>query len=175
MERRPHSFWRLSFTYLSAAFVCLLLLVYVGPFINPDSNPHIIVAERSLHDDVVVDLTKRQTAYEKAQEKGNKLHCLMAMSQEEAKEANRGVSLESPDYLQEWGAEDVEGWTSWMKDEEAPYFKTYLNAALDGLGIEKDFIHEHWINDQQGMLFDNPLDPDIDNFEQIIVSLYALA
>ncbi|KAJ4025855.1 hypothetical protein NW761_015125 [Fusarium oxysporum] len=53
--------------------------------------------ERDLHDGVVVNLTKRATVYEAAVERGDKLHCLMGMSQEEAKKANKGVSLESKD------------------------------------------------------------------------------
>lgn len=176
MEKRSQSSWRLLCIYLSAAFASLsLLIIYAGAWKSLDLKlSNINTQERSLHDSVFVNLTRRASDYDAAVERGRKLHCLMGMSQEEAKQANKGASLESPEYLQQWpGIEEIEGWSIDVEDDKAPYFQNYLDAAFQGLGIDKNLHNEAWLNDREGEFYEDPLDPDIDNVQKCWVSVYV--
>ncbi|KAG5655350.1 hypothetical protein KAF25_006853 [Fusarium avenaceum] len=169
MERKSQTWSRLLFPYISAAFASLtFIVIYAGAWKSLDlklntSNTDV----RSLHDGAFVNLTRRASDYDAAVERGRKLHCLMSISQEEAKQANKGVSLESPEYLQQWpGIEEVEGWSIDVEDDKAPYFQNYLDAAFQGLRIDKELHNEAWANDREGEFYEDPLDPDIDNVQR---------
>jgi hypothetical protein len=100
----------------------------------------------------------------------------MGMTQEESKQANGGTSLESPEYLQLYpGLEENECWNVNYQHEDAPWFKNYLDEAFRGLGIGKNVHHEAWVNEGTGQIFEDPLDPDIDKFEDCWVSISTLA
>ncbi|KAK7432910.1 hypothetical protein QQZ08_000381 [Neonectria magnoliae] len=166
MDTRSQSSWRSLFTFFSISVVSLVLIFYAAPS-PPGLNPHVSITERGFPDNVIANFTKRQNnAYEKAREKGAKLHCLMAMSIEEARLANKGVSLESPEYLQKYGTEENEGWDTTSTDDDAPYFRNYLDTAFSALGITKKTVDMHWANVGSGEIYDNPDDPDFDQLKQ---------
>ncbi|RGP81307.1 hypothetical protein FLONG3_451 [Fusarium longipes] len=165
MQKNGAAPWRLLFIYPLAILAFLAFIsFYVGSWSDLGLTSHSgIIESRIPHPDLSFVLAKRSVAYDKAINKGRKLHCLMGMTQEEAKQANGGTSLESPDYLQIYpGLEEFEGWDIDAYNKDAPWFKRYLDDAFHDLGIEKKFHHEAWEHSRQGRIYDDPLDPDID-------------
>ncbi|UZP42268.1 hypothetical protein NXS19_010084 [Fusarium pseudograminearum] len=97
----------------------------------------------------------------------------MSMTKEEAKESNRGESLEAPFYLQVDGLEEPEGWSP--REASSSLFKDDLNEALRALSIPIDFHHESWSHTQAVAIFNEPswliddrddVDVDVDDVEQ---------
>ncbi|KAF0636827.1 hypothetical protein FPSE5266_00949 [Fusarium pseudograminearum] len=95
------------------------------------------------------------------------------MTKEEAKESNRGESLEAPFYLQVDGLEEPEGWSP--REASSSLFKDDLNEALRALSIPIDFHHESWSHTQAVAIFNEPswliddrddVDVDVDDVEQ---------
>ncbi|KAG8666652.1 hypothetical protein FPOAC1_011462 [Fusarium poae] len=170
MATKPTSPWRPLSVYTFAIFTTLTCIaLYAASWRDSGLNSYSgIIDGRNLHDNASSSFTKRSDAYDKAVTRGRKLHCLMGLTQEEAKQANGGASLESPDYLQLYpGIEENEGWNVYYEDPEgnAPWFKNYLDQAFRGLGIEKKVHNEAWCDEGGGHIFKNPLDPDIDEYE----------
>ncbi|KAH7003100.1 hypothetical protein EDB82DRAFT_570269 [Fusarium venenatum] len=170
MATKPTSPWRPLFVYpftIFATFICIVL--YATSLRDSGLNSYSgIIEGRNLHDNASSNFTKRSAAYDKALTRGRKLHFLMGLTQEEAKQANGGTSLESPEYLQLYpGIEETEGWNVNYEDPDgnAPWFRNYLDDAFRGLGIEKNVHQEAWCDEGGGHIFENPLDPDIDKYE----------
>lgn len=155
MSGRRQSSWRSLSAYFSVAVVSLLLLLYGGRSRNPGLSPHLPVTERVLYDNVAANLTERATTtYEEARVKGAKLHCLMAMSQEDAQAANKGASLEAPIYLQTDQLQELEGWE--YGSVHKPFFGNYLDAALSGLGITGEPHYLYWVHNKGVEIFNDP-------------------
>lgn len=141
--------------FISSFAVSFLLLSYATFFRSSHWTPRASAIDGDLEDNVVARLAKRATeTYEDAREKGHKLHCLMGMSQEDAKAANRGVSLEAPIWAQTDAIGELEGWVN--AEEPKPFFASYLDEALRGLGIKPEFHHSLWEHNNQGQIFDDP-------------------
>ncbi|KAH7170086.1 hypothetical protein EDB81DRAFT_908529 [Dactylonectria macrodidyma] len=155
MAGRRQSSWRSLSAYCFIAATSLLLLLFGGPSGNPGLNSHLPVTQRDLYDNVVANLTERATTtYEEARVKGAKLHCLMAMSQEDSRAANKGASLEAPIYLQTDQLQEMEGWR--YDPERKPFFQNYLDAALSGLGISGEAHYIYWVHTDSGQIYDDP-------------------
>lgn len=156
--------WKRSlFSFFSTIIVSLFLLLYIGPSRDAGPNPHTPVAEPSVHGNAVAHLTERAAiSYEAAREKGAKLHCLMAMSQEDANQATPEDKrpLEAPEYLQFYFLEEQEGWLSKTPSEVEPLFKQYLDSAFQGLGITKKLHNEEWLHVQGKKIYEDPFDDE---------------
>ncbi|RSM08727.1 hypothetical protein CEP52_004470 [Fusarium oligoseptatum] len=154
MGTRTQSSWRSLLSFFSVALFSLLLLLYVGPSRNSGLDLGVPITERDLHDDTFTNLTKRATdTYEKAREKGSRLHCLMAMSIDEASEIPDGK--QAGEHLQEWGIQDIEGWTEGV-DKKAPYFQSYLDSAFESLGASASDAHNvHWVHNRESLIFED--------------------
>jgi hypothetical protein len=76
--------------------------------VQPPNPNTIITEERDIYAGAVASLTKRAIVCEAAVKRGDNTVCLMGISQEEVKKANKGVSIESSDQPQEWGIEENE-------------------------------------------------------------------
>lgn len=59
----------------------------------------IVTKERDIYAGAVVSLTKRAIVCEAAVKRGDNTVCLIGISQEEAKKANKGVSIECSDLV----------------------------------------------------------------------------
>lgn len=71
----------------------------------------------------------------------------MAMFQDDAAAANRGLSLESEYFLQNYGLEENEGWVPEGKDTNAPYYRNYLDATFRSLGASGDDANNaYWVH-----------------------------
>ncbi|KAM6516420.1 hypothetical protein FALCPG4_014603 [Fusarium falciforme] len=159
MSLGPQSSWRSLLSFFSVALFSLLLLLYGGPSRNSGLELSVPFTERDLHDDAVTNLTKRASDnYERAREKGARLHCLMAMSIEDAAEVPDGAQAEV--YFEVDGVQENEGWTEGT-DSNAPYYRNYLDAMFSSLDISTDDTHHfHWVNNKEVKIFDDPLDWD---------------
>lgn len=163
MGTRRQLSWRATFTFISFFAVSFLLLSYAGSSHSPRLKRRASATDRDFHDNVVGNLTKRATAsYEAAREKGAKLHCLMGMSQADAKAANKGVSLESPIYLQTDLLPEAEGWQYY---DSKVYFANYLDEALSALDVPRKFHHDTWKHVKGSEIYDDPtwfVDDDVE-------------
>lgn len=159
MGTEPQSSWRSLLSFFSVALFSLLVLLYVGPSRNSGLDLSVPFTERDLHDDAVTNLTKRASDnYEKAREKGDRLHCLMAMSIEDAAEVPDGA--QAAEYFESDGVQENEGWTEGT-DSNAPYYRNYLDAMFSSLDISTDDTHHfHWVNNEAAEIHDDPLDWD---------------
>ncbi|KAI8654687.1 hypothetical protein NCS57_01215600 [Fusarium keratoplasticum] len=159
MGTEPQSSWRSLLSFFSVALFSLLVLLYVGPSRNSGLDLSVPFTERDLHDDAVTNLTKRASDnYEKAREKGARLHCLMAMSIEDAAEVPDGA--QAAEYFESDGVQENEGWTEGT-DSNAPYYRNYLDAMFSSLDISTDDTHHfHWVNNEAAEIHDDPLDWD---------------
>jgi hypothetical protein len=120
--------------------------------------------------DVAGNITKRQAGiYDAAVTKGAKLRYLMGMSQEDAQEANHGVSLESK--LPDWGPEEREGWDEW---EKKPFYQNYLDTALSSLQLNEKVFDYYWTNTQEGQYFSNPYTVEGDPLKSQVSSTHIL-
>ncbi|UPL00301.1 hypothetical protein LCI18_011235 [Fusarium solani-melongenae] len=158
MSTRRQLSWRAALPFISFFAVSFLLLSYATFFHRSHLTPRASAIDGDLEDNVVAHLAKRATAtYEDAREKGHKLHCLMGMSEADAKAANRGVSLEAPIWAQTDAIGELEGWVNADEDRRPdPFFSTYLNDALRDLGIEPEFHHSLWAHLNRGHIFEDP-------------------
>lgn len=164
--------------FISFFAVSFLLLSYATFFHRSHLTPRVSAIDGDLEDNVVAHLAKRATdTYEDALEKGHKLHCLMGMSEADAKAANRGVSLEAPIWAQTDAIGELEGWVNVDEDiRPDPFFSTYLDDALKDLGIKPEFHHSLWMHLNQGDIFEDPTrvvvdEDDWGDFEKGQVSL----
>ncbi|KAF5227313.1 hypothetical protein FAUST_11862 [Fusarium austroamericanum] len=164
MGTRRQLSWRAVFTLISLFLVSFLVIPYAKHFHGSHFTPRSSAIDGDLEDGAIANLVKKATStYEEAQLKGRKLHCLMGMTEAEAKAANAGVSLEAPAWLQTAAIAEVEGWLDTTEEEGAePFHSTYLNDALRGLGIKPEFHTILWRNDGGVLLFDDPSLVDLD-------------
>ena len=158
MGTRRQLSWRAALPFISFFAVSFLLLSYATFFHRSHLTPRASAIDGDLEDNVVAHLAKRATAtYEDARQKGHKLHCLMGMSEADAKTANGGVSLEAPIWAQTDAIAEMEGWGYFDEDEQlAPFFSTYLNDALRDIGIKPEFHHSLWMHVRKGEIFKDP-------------------
>ncbi|QPC79576.1 hypothetical protein HYE68_010328 [Fusarium pseudograminearum] len=167
--------WRTTFTTIALLLIYFFLLSYTSSLPRVGLSPRAVTADGDqLQQNAVGGLTKRVTdTYSKAHDKGHWLHCRMSMTKEEAKESNRGESLEAPFYLQVDGLEEPEGWSP--REASSSLFKDDLNEALRALSIPIDFRHESWSHTQAVAIFNEPswliddrddVDVDVDDVEQ---------
>lgn len=168
--------WRTTLTTIALLLISFFLLSYTSSPPRLSLSPRTVAADGDqLQQHAAGGLTKRVTdTYSKAHDKGHWLHCRMSMTKEEAKESNRGKSLESPSYLQVNGLEEPEGWNP--HDASVSQFGDNLNEALRSLSIPIDFHHESWVHVHEADIFNDPSwlidgsDGNIDDFENCIVS-----
>ncbi|KAL1844146.1 hypothetical protein VTK73DRAFT_2641 [Phialemonium thermophilum] len=145
----------------------VVFVLFAGPFFRPGLDGGVtLVSRRAGAPDAAehyANLSRRvdEQTYSAAVAKGRRLYCLMGMSQAEAQAANRGVSLEAPEYLQDDLVSEIEGWSR-VDDGQVPYFKNYLDGAFAGLGIRKNIVSQSWVNDNRGYVYADPTDPDVD-------------
>ncbi|PTD03760.1 hypothetical protein HYE67_004403 [Fusarium culmorum] len=166
--------WRTTFTTIALLLISFFLLSYTSSHPRLSLSPRTVAADGDqLQQHAAGGLTKRVTdTYSKAHDKGHWLHCRMSMTKEEAKESNRGKSLESPSYLQVNGLEEPEGWNP--HDASVSQFGDDLNEALRSLSIPIDFHHESWVHVHEADIFNDPSwlidgsDGNIDDFENCI-------
>lgn len=152
------------FSYTFFGIALFLVSLYIGPLLTPSVGRLSLAARDFLEfslsadSDSYANLTKRLTTdqYSHAVDAGNRLHCLLGMTQQQAATRNGGTSLESS--LQE-NYMELEGWRE-FEDANAPYFGSYLDAAFSGLGITKNVKTQNWMNSAGGMIFD-----DLENLE----------
>ncbi|EKJ78806.1 hypothetical protein FPSE_00949 [Fusarium pseudograminearum CS3096] len=167
--------WRTTFTTIALLLIYFFLLSYTSSLPRVGLSPRAVTADGDqLQQNAVGGLTKRVTdTYSKSHDKGHWLHCRMSMTKEEAKESNRGESLEAPFYLQVDGLEEPEGWSP--REASSSLFKDDLNEALRALSIPIDFHHESWSHTQAVAIFNEPswliddrddVDVDVDDVEQ---------
>ena len=176
--------WRATFTTITLFLISFLFLSYTSSPLRPSSSSRTVTADGDqLQQHAVGGLTKRVTdTYSKAHDKGHWLHCRMSMTKEEAKESNRGESLEAPRYLQVNGLEEVEGWSA--HEASVSHFGDGLNEALRALSIPIGFHHESW-NHRRGVeIYNNPTwlvfddaeadDADLDTEEGLVGCFHGI-
>lgn len=131
-----------TFTFISFLIASFILLSHAPSSHKPHLNPRVFATDGGFYDNAISNLTKRATdTYDKARTKGNTLHCLMGMSQEDI-EARGGCSLESLVYPQTPGLEEMEGWRT--REALVAFFGEDLNEALMALNVPIDFYYQMW-------------------------------
>ncbi|CAG1962660.1 unnamed protein product [Fusarium graminearum] len=158
MGTRRQLSWRAVFPLISLFLVSFLVIPYAKHFHGSHFTPRSSAIDGDLEDGVFANLVKKATStYEEAQLKGRKLHCLMGMTEADARTANAGVALEAPAWLQTAAIAEVEGWLDTTQEDGAePFHSTYLNDALRGLSIKPEFHTILWKNIGGGLLFEDP-------------------
>lgn len=158
MGTRRQLSWRAVFPLISLFLVSFLVIPYAKHLHGSHFTPRSSAIDGDLEDGVFANLVKKATStYEEAQLKGRKLHCLMGMTEADARTANAGVALEAPAWLQTAAIAEVEGWLDTTQEDGAePFHSTYLNDALRGLSIKPEFHTILWKNIGGGLLFEDP-------------------
>ncbi|KAH8168362.1 hypothetical protein LIA77_11626 [Sarocladium implicatum] len=140
---------------LSCLLISLLSLVALARYESPYAAYS--ARDRALSKDGSTghSIHARALGWETARTKGHRLHCLMGMSRAEAQASNGGASFEAPQLLQNYGMEELEGWS--IADSHTPLFKNYLEEAFKGIGAPAEVKHsEYWLHIKHYEVFPDP-------------------